>query len=103
MQRYDPQLVKPRYEHAQDAYYSYWRSANQQAPLFGGVPATSTTSSVERGGLPASLAGKEPDKGVTPHTVALPAITADRDKATKARWSAPAHIKPMSEVTADYD
>ena len=104
IQWYDPQLVKPRHEHSQDTYYSYWRSANRQAPLLGGEPARSTTPGAEQGSLPASLTEKKTDKEVTSLTVALPAITsADRDKATKARWSIPAYIKPMSKTTADYD
>ena len=103
MQRYDPELVKPRTEHAQDAYYSYWRATNRQAPIMGRPPITWTAANSQ------NVAPEPPREGrargaPAPHEVAMPALMgSDKDRATKARWSAPEHIKPMSETTADFD
>ena len=103
MQRYDPELVKPRTQHAQDAYYSYWRAASRQAPIIGRLPTDWAATNLQNAAPEPWREGRA--RGASaPHEVAMPALMgSSRDKATKARWSAPEHIKPMSEMTADFD
>ena len=103
MQRYDPEFVKPRTEYAQDAYYSYWRAANRQAPIVGRLPINWAATN-SKDAAPEPLREGRARGASAPHEVAMPALMgSDKDRATKARWSAPEHIKPMSETTADFD
>ena len=113
METYDPTLTKPLPQYSQDAYHAYLRSIRRPMPAFERSETSEDdldepfskgmAGSPRRQARNNSVSGESIRLQESPRgSLALPAVHASA-KATKARWTTPEHIEPMSEATEDYD